>query len=302
VVVADDRRQPERQQKEQDRAEHRPGMAAGAADDHHEQQQEGVVQAEDRRVHRVVDERVDHARDAGEHARQREHDDLDARDIDAHRGGGLGIVAYRAAGTPEPRALEAPQQSERGIQQRHDHDRVGRAGDAPAENRRQAVVGDAARAARDRAALVQDDDEELRERERHQREVEALEPRRRDRDGQREQRAHQHAQDGGHRERQADLEQQDHDAVGADAVEGEMREGHLPADAEQEVVAERERDPEQELAVDIVVIAAEEERSRGERREQRDPAEPPHAARARSRPVGRTSRNTMRNRSGTPCA
>ena len=154
--------------------------------------------------------------------------------------------------------------------QHDDHDRVPGPGDAHAEDRRQAVVGDAAGAAGHVAAFVEHHDEELRERERHQREIEALEPGGRDRRprARSPRRPGRRASDR-ERQRHAELEKQDHHGVGADAVEREVRERDLPGDAEQEVVAERERDPEEQLAVDVVVVAAQEERAASRDHERR---------------------------------
>ena len=81
-----------------------------------------------------------------------------------------------------------------------------------------------------------------------------------------------------------------------------MRKRHLPADAEEEVVAERERHPQKKLAVDVVVVIAHEECRAGEDDDRDQSAdERPHAFALRS-PVGRTSRKIMRKSSGTPCA
>ena len=55
---------------------------------------------------------------------------------------------------------------------------------------------------------------------------------------------------------------EDHDGVGTDASEREMREGDLPGNAEQEIVAEREGDPDQHLAIGVGRITAEPERQR----------------------------------------
>jgi hypothetical protein len=59
------------------------------------------------------------------------------------------------------------------------------------------------------------------------------------------------------------LEKEDDDRIRADAVKREVRERHLPADAEEKVVAEGERHPEQQLPVDVVVVLAHEERHGG---------------------------------------
>ena len=102
VVMPDERGKPERQQEKEHRTDHRAGVPPCAADDDHEEEEEGVLDAEDRRVHRVVDERVDHPSDAGERARQREGDHLGARHVDAHRRCGFRVVAHRPAGAAKP--------------------------------------------------------------------------------------------------------------------------------------------------------------------------------------------------------
>ena len=80
-------------------------------------------------------------------------------------------------------------------------------------------------------------------RERGERQIKALEARRRDGHDERDSAADQDAGQDGERQRHAQLEQEDDHRVCADAVEGEVREGHLPGDAEEEVVGKRERDP-----------------------------------------------------------
>ena len=81
-----------------------------------------------------------------------------------------------------------------------------------------------------------------------------------------------------------------------------MRERHLPADAEEEVVAERERHPQEKLAVYVVVVIAHEERSAGEDDDRDQSAHERAHAFALRRPVGRTSRKIIRKSSGTPWA
>jgi hypothetical protein len=54
-----------------------------------------------------------------------------------------------------------------------------------------------------------------------------------------------------------------------------MRKRHLPADAEQEVVAQGKRHPQQELAIDVVVVVAHEERQPRQDHEGANPNRPP---------------------------
>ena len=141
--------------------------------------------------------------------------------------------------------------------------RVPGAADGVAEHARQAIVGDAAGAAGEIAAFADDDNDELRECERRQRQIKAFEPRRRERDDERQQGAQRHGEHEGDAERQPELVREDDDRVGADAGEGEVRERDLSRDAEQEIVAQRERDPDQHLAIDVGGVAAEPERQCG---------------------------------------
>ena len=109
-----------------------------------------------------------------------------------------------------------------------------------------------------------------------------------------------------------ELEEEDDDRVRADPVKGKVGERDLSADAEEEVIAERERDPEEQLAVHIVVVVAHEERRAREHDERPCPPDKGGGAKrqgvfalhtlAFSSPVGRKSKNTMRSTSGTPCA
>ena len=105
--VSDDRLQNKRRQIEKHSADDRADVAAAAADDNHEQQQEDVFQAEHRRVDDVIDVGVGDAGEAGERAGQREGQYLGLPHVDAHRGGGVRIVADRAAGAAEARSDRA---------------------------------------------------------------------------------------------------------------------------------------------------------------------------------------------------
>ena len=80
-----------------------------------------------------------------------------------------------------------------------------------------------------------------------------------------------------------------------------MRESDLAADTEQEVVAERKRHPQKKLAVNVVVVVAEKKRRTGEQQRGTQPAEE-RTHFARSNPVGRSRRKSIKRSSGTPCA
>src|SRR5205085_7589436 len=98
-----------------------------------------------------------------------------------------------------------------------------------------------------------------------------FEPRGRYRHSEREQHAERDAADDGERKGQLHLEEEDDDRIRADAVECEVRERHLAADAEEEVVAERERHPQQQLAVNVVVVVAHEKRGASQDNDRRRP-------------------------------
>src|SRR2546430_14701369 len=108
-----------------------------------------------------------------------------------------------------------------------DHGGVPRPSDPGSQKFWQLVIRQATGPPRHGAPLVQHHDEQLRQRERRESEIEALEPSGRKGDGKREQDAKRNAEQDRQRKRKAELKQKKHHRLGADDVESEMRESDL---------------------------------------------------------------------------
>ena len=134
----------------------------------------------------------------------------------------------------------------------------------------------------------------------------SFEPQRRHRHREGEEEPDRQRPDECERKRPAELIGEDHDRVGAYAIESDMAEGELTRDAEQKIEAERQSDGQQHLAEEVGGVVVEEEgrgnkEHRATKPRQRRP--PRHrTAFGGSSPVGRTRRNRMRRSSGTPIA
>ena len=169
-----------------------------------------------------------------------------------------------------------------------------------AEDAGQGIAGDAASAPRQVAAFVDQNGEQLREGEGGERQIEAFKPCRGHGDDEGNEGAKRHGADESNAEREAELGRENDDAIGPDAGEGEMREGDLAGGAEEKIIAQRQRDPDEHLAIDIGGIAAENEGDGAGRDDGGDPDERADhlTSRGAISPVGRNSKKRISRLNG----
>ena len=272
-----------------------------AADVHHEEHHARALGADGFGRDDLVVDRVQPAREAGEHRRDREHDEAHALRVIADEFRALRIVAHRVAHAPDRRAQEVVHRRRRHEEPEGDHvidlelraeiepEPMGRAGAArgdaflTAEKSRQHQ-----RRRVDHLAHAQRDESEdgssapCRERAEHDPEGEprrgARERHQRDRD--REARVHR-------------AQEVDRGVAAEPEVDG-VAEGQQPRLSEQQVVREGENRGDPHLAQERAAEARVEAGNERQHRQQRGRGDPPrrprafHASRVPRRPRGRT--------------
>src|SRR6185312_1309267 len=237
-----------RKRRQHERADDGRGDELAAAEERHRDDGERLVERKVVRIDVADVERIETAGDRRADVAGDERDELVAEHVDAERVGELVVQADRREAASHPRVDDArvPENGERHGDEAQviPHERTGHWNDATTgnpERRRQREV-DAERAVGETVPVEDDEPDQFRERERHDREVELAQVEAEaDRpDDDRDQRDEQHADDHAEPERNAEMDHRQVRRVGGQAECSRMEQRQLTGEAEDQVEADGE--------------------------------------------------------------
>src|SRR5687767_3517479 len=242
-----------------DGADHRPPEAdEAAADERHEHHHAGPLQAHDLHVSPVLGHREEPAGQPRHRAREREARPLVDVDAVPEVGHARLVLLDRAEHLAERRVYQPPQEGGGHDEHREDEVRHGEvAGEIEGHHAEPGGqprdVQQAILAAGDRRPFAGDEEEHLPEGDRHQGKVDAAPVRDEERDAAAHDRRRQHRRQQPDPQIGDEMELREPHGVGADAEVRAVAEGRQPRVAEEEIEAEREEAPDQDLDAEIAV-------------------------------------------------